>query len=135
MLYKADLVKVQEHFYPNETAEADTSAICKSLQKTDYGFVHQVLSYQRTHNQRVTTRSQSFNAYLSSNISEILQYSGKFISTEERERRLNQLMERYYDFLAVSALKFREQEFWAYHKRRLAELGYRSVRQDWPKRS
>jgi glycosyltransferase involved in cell wall biosynthesis len=124
VLYRADLIKGQEHFYPNETAEADTSAICKSLQETDYGFAHQVLSYQRVHNDRVTTGSQSLNAYLSSNISDLLQYSGKFLSTEERERRLNQLMDRYYGFLAISALKFREQKFWTYHKKRLSELGY-----------
>jgi hypothetical protein len=72
----------------------------------------------------VTTRSQSLNAYLSSNISDLLQYSGKFLSTEERERRLDELMDRYYGFLAVSALKFREQTFWTYHKKRLGELGY-----------
>jgi glycosyltransferase involved in cell wall biosynthesis len=124
ILYRADLIKGQEHFYPNETAEADTSAICRSLQETDYGFVHQVLSYERVHNTRVTTRSQSFNAYLSSNISDLIQYSGKFLTTEEREQRLKQLMDHYYEFLAMSALKFREQAFWAYHKKRLSELGY-----------
>jgi len=124
VLYRADLIKGQEHFYPNETAEADTSAICKCLQESDYGFVHQVLSYQRTHNNRVTTGSRSFNAYLSSNISDLLQYSGPFLSTEERERRLNELMKQYYEFLAVSALKSREQSFWSYHKKRLSELGF-----------
>jgi glycosyltransferase involved in cell wall biosynthesis len=124
VLYRADLIKGQEHFYPNETAEADTSAICKCLQETDYGFVHQVLSYEREHNVRVTTGSQSLNAYLSANISDLLQYSGKFLSAEERERRLNQLMDQYYGFLAISALKFREQKFWTYHKTRLSELGY-----------
>ena len=124
VLYRADLVKGQEHFYPNETAEADTSAICKCLQETDYGFVHQVLSYQREHNNRVTTRSRGFNAYLSSNISDLIQYSGNFLTTEEREQRLNQLIDHYYGFLAISALKFREQAFWSYHKKRLSELGY-----------
>jgi hypothetical protein len=72
----------------------------------------------------VTTGSQNLNAYLSSNISDLIQYSGKFLSTEERERRLNQLMDYYYAFLAISALKFRGQKFWAYHKKRLSELGY-----------
>jgi glycosyltransferase involved in cell wall biosynthesis len=124
VLYRADLIKGQQHFYPNETAEADTSAICKSLQETDYGFVHQVLSYERVHHFRVTTGSQSLNAHVSANISDLIQYSGKFLSTEEREFRLKQLMDYYYGFLAISALKFREPKFWAYHKERLSELGY-----------
>ena len=72
----------------------------------------------------MTTGSQNLNAYLSANISDLLQYSGKFLSAEERERRLNQLMDQYYGFLAISALKFREQKFWTYHKTRLSKLGY-----------
>jgi hypothetical protein len=37
---------------------------------------------------------------------------------------LNQLMDRYYGFLAISALKFCEQKFWTSHKKRLSELRY-----------
>lgn len=38
--------------------------------------------------------------------------------------RLQQMLNQYYDFLAISALKWREAPFWAYHRKRLAELGY-----------
>ena len=124
LLYRADLVREQDRFYPNSTAEADTSACCRCLQNTDYGFVHQVLSYERVHDARMTTRSQSLNAYLSSNISDLLEYGGTFLSANERERRFNELMAQYYEFLAISALKLRDRQFWIYHKKRLRELGY-----------
>jgi glycosyltransferase involved in cell wall biosynthesis len=130
LLYRADLVREHDRFYPNPTAEADTSACCRCLQKSDYGFVHQVLSYERVHDVRMTTRSQSLNAYLSSNLSDLLAYGRTFLSTEERDRRLEQLLAQYYEFLAISALKLRDRQFWNYHKDRLSALGYplRSVK-------
>lgn len=124
LLYRADLVRTDDQFYPNPTAEADTSACCKCLRNSDYGFVHQVLSYERVHEVRTTTRSQHVNAYLSSNLSDLLQYGKAYLSPDEHEQRLHNLLKQYYGFLAVSALKFREREFWQFHLRRLNELGY-----------
>ena len=72
----------------------------------------------------MTTRSQSLNAYLSSNMSDLLTYGGAFLSDEERQERFRQLMAQYYEFLAISALKFREAEFWRYHRERLSSLGH-----------
>jgi glycosyltransferase involved in cell wall biosynthesis len=124
LLYRSDLVRAQDRFYPNSTAEADTSACCRCLQDTDYGFVHQVLSYERVHEARMTTRSQNLNAYLSSNMSDLLEFGDAFLSDEERKRRFHQLMAQYYEFLAISALKLREGEFWQYHRERLRSLGH-----------
>jgi len=121
--YRADLVRKEERFYPNSSAEADTSACCKSLRETDYGFVHQVLSYERVHDSSMTTRSQSLNAYLPFDISDLLEYGDGFLSADETRRRLQELMTQYYDFLTIGALKRRDNEFWAYHRQRLTALG------------
>jgi glycosyltransferase involved in cell wall biosynthesis len=124
LLYRADLVRRDDRFYPNSSAEADTSACCNCLRSANYGFVHQVLSYERVHNVRVTTRSQSLNAYLSSDLADLLEYGSAYLSEHERDRRLGALLRQYYGFLAISALKFRNREFWAFHEKRLKELGY-----------
>jgi glycosyltransferase involved in cell wall biosynthesis len=123
ILYRSDLVRAEERFYPNSSAEADSSACYKQLQKTDYGFVHQVLSYERDEHVRTSTRSQSMNAYLSSHLSDLREYGETFLTAEERKRRFDDLMSEYYRFLAFSALKRREDEFWAYHKDRFRALG------------
>jgi hypothetical protein len=72
----------------------------------------------------MTTRSQNLNAYLSSNMSDLLEFGDAFLSDEERKRRFHQLMAQYYEFLAISALKLREGEFWQYHRERLRSLGH-----------
>ena len=124
LLYRSDLIRGQDRFYPNSTPEADTSACYLCLQETDFGFVHQVLSYERDEHLRATTRSRYLNAYIASQVSDLLEYGGKFLSTDERDRRLDELMHQYYRFLASSALNFRERQFWAYHKERLKTFGY-----------
>src|SRR5262249_2393612 len=105
------------------SAEADASACYKYLLEKDFGFVHQVLSYERDRHVRTTTRSKSLNTYISAHISDLLEYGGKYLTTDERAARLNELMREYYEFLAYSALTFREREFWIYHRERLRTLG------------
>lgn len=123
VMYRADLVRGTPEFYPNPTSEADTSACFGALEKSDFGFVHQVLSYEREHQIRETTRSAGLNAYLPSRFSDVLNYR-KFLSTEDFDGRVKGLLDEYYEFLAKSALELRNAQFWEYHKNRLKELGY-----------
>jgi hypothetical protein len=54
----------------------------------------------------------------------VLNYGENFLTKDEFDRRLDQLMHSYYEFLAKSVLKFRERQFWTYHKERLKTLGH-----------
>jgi glycosyltransferase involved in cell wall biosynthesis len=123
-LYRANLVRSSNAFFPNETAEADRSACFKHLQFVDFGFVHQVLSYERLHTARITTTSWDLNAYTPSKISDCMTYGHLYLSRDELEMRLQVLLEKYYKFLADSAFHHRDRAFWDYHKRRLRELHY-----------
>ena len=123
-LYRSDLVRSANEFFPNETAEADVSAIYKYLQFTDFGFLHQIVSYERLHDVRVTTASEDRNAYLPSKVSDLLTYGQFYLTPEEQEKRLKELMDKYYAFLAISAVNFRSKAFWDFHKSRLRDLGH-----------
>jgi glycosyltransferase involved in cell wall biosynthesis len=123
-LYRSDLVKRGDSFYPNSTPEADTSACYKCLQETDFGFVHQVLSYERIHEITISKNAKDINAYLPSKINDLLVYGSSFMSQLEAQNRLNDLLEDYYRFLAVAAVNLKGGKFWAYHKDRLREFGY-----------
>lgn len=123
-LYRSDLVRCDDAFYPNSTAEADISACFKCLRHSDFGFVHQVLSYERLHTQRITTTSHDLNAYLSSKIGDLEEYGPFYLTTDECDRRLKALLDKYYEFLAMSAVNLRNRNFWRYHKGRLKELGH-----------
>ena len=122
-LYRSDLVRRTDSFYPNQTAEADVSAIYECLKCSDFGFVHQVLSYERLHPGQITKTSKSLDAYFSSKLGDLRTYGPFFLDSDEIEKRTNELMDKYYDTLALSAIHFREKTYWAYHARRLREIG------------
>jgi glycosyltransferase involved in cell wall biosynthesis len=124
LMYRADLVRESKEFFPNPTAEADVSACFAHLQSADFGFVHQILSNERLHEGTVTSISKEVNAYLPSSIGDLLTYGPIYLTQDELQRRLKELMKEYYAFLAVGVANFRERKFWDYHKRRLRELGY-----------
>ena len=124
LLYRADIVRRHPRFFPNDGIHSDTSACCMTLLQSDYAFVHQVLSYERVHCIRTTTSCLSLNSYLSGHLSDVLEYGASCLTPDERQQAIGRLLHRYYDFLAISALKFRGREFWTYHIRRLRELGY-----------
>lgn len=122
-LYRADLVRRTDSFYPNPTAEADLSACYECLRFSDFGFVHQVLSCERLHPEQQTNTSRSLNTYLSSWIGDLRTYGPFYLEPEELERGIERLMNNYYDFLALSAIRFRDTPFWSYHRTRLKDIG------------
>ena len=124
LLYRADLVRDGGGFYPNSSAEADTSACFKHLKDCDFAFVYQVLCYEKTHEQTQTSKSRELNRYASSYLRDLLEYGPLYLSKEEYELEVNEQLNYYYGFLAASIIRFRGREFWDYHRSRLKELGY-----------
>lgn len=124
LLYRADMVRKLAPFFSSPGIHADTSACCRTLQETDYAFVHQVLSFERVHEVRVTTECQDLNSYLPCKLSDVLAYGGTFLTSIEQDRLIRRLLADYYGFLAIGALKFRDRQFWNYHEAWLKELGY-----------
>ena len=124
VMYRADLVHGTERFFPNDSAEADTSACLEQLRVSDFGFVHQVLSYERTDNIRTTTTSIATNAYLRAAIRDCQSYGGWFLTKEECEARIGTLLNKYYAYLARKTFKRPGSEFWRYHAQKLRELDF-----------
>jgi glycosyltransferase involved in cell wall biosynthesis len=122
-LYRSDLIRSTECFYPNSSAEADVSACFKYLKNADFGFVHQVLSYERVHNDRITTTSTALNAYLGSMLSDLLTYGSFYLTSDELAECKETLITKYYRFLAIGAVNFQGRKFWRYHKKRLQDIG------------
>jgi glycosyltransferase involved in cell wall biosynthesis len=124
VMYRSDLVRNTDRFFPNPTAEADTSACLKHLQHADFGFVHQILSHERIHKSRTTTASLETNAYVSAAISDCQEYGNWYLTKRECEIRIDELVGRYYAYLSASAFKFKGKTFWDYHAGRFHDLGF-----------
>lgn len=122
--YRSDIVRSSPEFFPNKSAEADVSSCYKHLRDVDFGFVHQVVSCERLHPGQITKTSKGFNAYLGSKLSDLSTYGSFYLTPAEIAARTQELLDEYYAFLAISAVNFREREFWNYHTKRLQDVGF-----------
>ena len=125
LMYRADCARSNPCFYPTPSPHSDTSACFRILQTSDFGFVHEILSYERTHTQSQTYASKQINTYVSQTLSDLIEYGASYLSDRELERQVEQTLKCYRRFLAVNyCVGFRNKEFWDYHEKRLRELGY-----------
>ena len=124
LMYRADLIRSNPEFYPNASVHADTSACFAYLQQSDFGFVYNVLSYERVHEEQTSTTSLLLNRYLPAFLNDLIQYGPAYLSAEELRIKLKECLYDYHRFLAASYLKSRDEDFWNYHRKRLEELGY-----------
>ena len=124
LLYRADLVRNSKAFYPNASPHSDTSACFACLRNSDFGFVYQVLSGEKTHVETQSSKSAVLNRYSSAYLSDVIQYGPIHLNKDECDQLLKATLDGYYRFLAVNLFGFRGKEFWQYHKSRLEELGY-----------
>lgn len=124
LLYRADLVRKTDAFFPCRSPHADTSALYANLKDCDFGFVYQILCWERLHEGTETVRSAKMNEVWPSSLSDIIHYGRYYLSEDEYQYLLRRTLDAYYEFLSVSAIRFREKAFWDHHKTRLGELGY-----------
>ena len=125
VLYRSSLVRSESAFFPGTASSADLSACLNCLMKSDLGFVHQVLSFERIHEQSDTAAMRKMDSYLLDWIRILNEFAPRCLQPEEHEQRLNALLTEYYEnVLAVGIFNFRERTFWRLHKARLKELGY-----------
>jgi hypothetical protein len=95
------------------------------LESNDLGFVHQILSFERIHDEAINTKLRPLNSYLLDRIEFLGEYGSKYLTEREIQQRMEELLRDYYKFLAVAAVNLRNGEFWNYHKKRLKDIGYR----------
>jgi len=123
-LLRTSVVKKRQPFYTVGNYHGDTEAYLGLLQEYDFGFVHQVLSYNtRGEDSRTTAFLRRVNSYVVADIEELMRFGPIYLTEEERALHLREAMKVYYKFLAQSLLEFRNKEFWDYHRDRMRNLG------------
>lgn len=122
LLIRSDIVRSREAFYDESTLHADAVACFDILQDWDFGFVHQVLTFTRRHNESLTSFTNSFHTRRLANFMILLKYGPVYLGSEYEER-LQQAEESYYRFLARSVFDLKGKEFWNFHGNELKKLG------------
>jgi len=123
-LLRTRVVKAQQPFYTVGNYHGDNDAYLRLLRQNDFGFVHQVLSYNRRGEDSPTTHYlQSFNSNLLMIVEELVHFGPDYLTEDELATRTREATRDYYRFLARAVFEFRDRKFWDTHRARLEKLG------------
>lgn len=124
LLLRADVVRASEFFYNESNNHRDSEACLRILRDADFGFVHQVLTYNRLRDGSERGFSKRYNTYLPNYVDRLLQFGPAVLSQGELNTRLKYHLDVYYDYLASSMFASREKEFWAFHRDKMKRMGH-----------
>ncbi len=126
LMYRADLVRRTATFYPHSSPHADTTACYQSLEHSDFGFIHQILSYTRVHRNTQTSRSLKLGIINLAQLSDFCRFAPKYLSRADSKQRLARLTDNYYHAIVPALFAQRHnKEFWQQQKHQLQEIGLR----------
>jgi glycosyltransferase involved in cell wall biosynthesis len=124
LLIRSDLIRKRPCFYQGQHLHADVDACYEVLKESDFGFVHQILTFIRKHEGSVTTKvAAPYNRTIVSNLDLLLKYGPVFLNHAEYRSHLNQKTSQYYLFLANCLFQLREKQFWRFHVDSLDAIG------------
>ena len=124
LLIRSDLIRKRPKFYDESTVSADTLACFDLLQESDFGFVHQVLTFTRRHNESMTSMTHRFSTRRLGQFIALVKYGPIYLDREEYKKRLDYVIGAYHAFLAKSIFELKEKAFWEYQRTELKNLGY-----------
>jgi len=132
VMYRSSLVRCRESFYDVSLPHAaDLEKCMEILERWDFGFVYQVLSFTRRDNESIISRFLSLQSYELGRYIITQRYAPVFLEAGDAASVMRKSKGEYYRVLARAALRFKGREFWRFHKVGLKALGERETF-DWP---
>jgi len=123
VLYRADLVRARDPFYPEASLHADTEACYEILRQADFGFVHQVLSFWRTQPDSIMGSVRDFSPASLDKYIIVHKYGPGFLTAEELAACRRRVEARFYARLARGLLRRDRKAFWNYQRAGLERSG------------
>lgn len=124
-LFRASAVREKQPFYDPLRFHGDTDACMSILQRHDFGFVYQVLSYSRHGDGSPTTAYlDRVNSYPAAALDEVIRWGPVYLTPEEQRQQLRVVSREYYTLLARHVFEF-SREFWDFHLDFARNIGYR----------
>lgn len=120
LMLRSDIVRSRKAFYNAKVLHGDVQAYYEILEDGGFGFVHEILTFVRVHDESVTSKqAKPLNQLIASNLDHYLAYGPIFLSNTEFVNQLKVKLGLYYKFLAKSVLEGRPSRFWKFHKESL----------------
>jgi glycosyltransferase involved in cell wall biosynthesis len=123
LLIRSDLIRARNPFYDPgyDISERypfteDLAACCEILRESDFGFVHQVLTFTRRDDESPFSAFSRLGASLPEQLNLIFEYGPVYLAKEEYDRIVAVYLARYVAFLIKSIPRLVQPEPRAYHR-------------------
>lgn len=124
LLIRSELIRKRDKIYDQSFVHSDIAACLDILKESDFGFVHQVLTYTRRHENSVTSRIVKKNeTYELERLHNLVSFGHHYLSGEEYKKRLKKREEEYYEGMARKILVHRSRELFKKDLGELKKLG------------
>lgn len=124
LLFPSEIIRKYSPFYDEKEIHADTDVCLRILENFDFGFIHQVLSYTRRHNESSSSLINKYDTRRIERIRNLQRYGKIYLNQGELEKRQKQLSNNYHRFLARKVFEFKNLSYWNYHRSELKETGF-----------
>jgi glycosyltransferase involved in cell wall biosynthesis len=127
VLIRADLLRGRKEFMDDVTffMHGDTGACHEMLASSDFGFVHQVLTFTRREASATDTpKAIVLNSYLPAKIMILKRYGSLFLDEKEYGELVTRRLAEYYRFLGRSLVERKDSEFWRFHSHAMKAIGF-----------
>lgn len=133
LLLRSSLVRAREKFYSEVNLHADTEVCYELLCETDFGFVHQVLTFTRRHNEAATTFANRMKTHVPGKLTVLLKYGAYYLDDDEFDQLLWKLTRHYSRSLLKGALQLRivrDSAYREYHRTMIRHLSEQLAQQE-----
>jgi glycosyltransferase involved in cell wall biosynthesis len=130
LLFRSDLVRAREPFYDESSPLEDYEVCFEVLRQSDFGFVHQVLTFLRVEEESLTGQIRDFYPYLLHAFICIKKFGPCYLDEKEYRERLEAIRKRYFEALARGVVQRLGRQFWDYHCDGLRSMGYHLKRME-----
>jgi glycosyltransferase involved in cell wall biosynthesis len=120
LLLRSDLVRQRQPFYDMSFRHADTEAAYWMMTRSDFGLVHEMLTFTRRPPAGETPTSTRIGTYAGENLRMLIRYGPAVLAGEEYRRRLRQELAAYGWWLCKQRVKpsrRADPEFQSFHRR------------------
>jgi glycosyltransferase involved in cell wall biosynthesis len=117
-MLRSKLVRSRTPFYDPNLRHGDTEAVYWALSRSDFGYVHQVLTYSRRQPGARSSVSDRVGTYAPENILFLLRYGPSVLGAVEYERQLGTELRQYVTWHARQVVKpsrARDVDFYEFH--------------------
>lgn len=115
-LLRVSAIEKCDEYFSTAYLHADKEACLRTLMKCDFGFISQVLTYTRRHNESVTSLTNTLDTRRQENLLFLKEYGPGLLSDSEYRQAWDRELQAYYQFLAGNVGTGKSRAFWNSHK-------------------